>query len=126
MNANARMHILLMDEDYAATSWATNACEAVQHHYDELDMYCPPSSEIDTEEALVTVFSIPPALEDRLADEFEEMESDAMAEAILRLVAKHPEITKATVKFSYKSGDLQVFPVEPTPAQHPLFVTDDA
>ena len=122
MNANVTMHILLFDEDYAVTSSATGACGAVQHHFDEMDMYCPPSSDINTEETPVTVFSIPPALEDSLADEFEDMESDAMAKAILRVAAKHPEITKATVNFSYMSGDLRVSPVEPTL----LFVTDDA
>ena len=38
MNANVTMHVLLLDEDYAVTSWATGACDAVQHHFDELDM----------------------------------------------------------------------------------------
>ena len=115
MNANVRMHVLLIEEDYAVTSWATDPCGAIQHHFDEMDMYCPPSSEIDTEETPVVVFLIPPALEDNLSDEFEDMESDAKAEAIIRLAEKHPEITKATVKFSYKSGVLRVSPVAPTP-----------
>ena len=122
MNANLTMYVLLFDEDYAVTSWATSACGAVRHHFDEVDMYCPPSSDIDTEETPVSVLSIPPALEDSLAEEFEDMESDAMAQAILRLVDKNPEITKSTVKFSYKSGDLRVSLVKPTS----LFVTDDA
>ena len=123
MSENATMHVLLFDEDYAVTSWATSACGAVQHHFDEMDMYSPPSSDIDLDETPVTVFSIPSELEDRLVDEFEDIESDALAEAILRLAEKHPEITKETVRFSYESGKLRVPPpVEPMP----LFVTDDA
>ena len=122
MNANVTIHVLLLEEDYAVTSWATDGCEAVQHHFDEMDMYCSPSSDLDTEETPVTVFSIPPAIEDSLADEFEAMESGALAEAILRLAAKHSEITKATVKFSYKSGDLECRRSEAMP----LFMTDDA
>ena len=106
MNASETMHVLLFDEDYAVTSWATDACGAVESHFADLDLYCSPSSDIDTEERLVTVYSIPLVLEDSLVENFEHMESDAVAKATLRLDEKHPEITKATVKFSYKSGEL--------------------
>jgi len=67
------------------------------------------------------VFSIPQALDDRLAEEFEDLESDALAETILILAEKHPEFTEETVKFCYKSGALQVSLTEPVS----LFVTDD-
>jgi hypothetical protein len=121
MNDNLTLHVLLLEEDYAVTSWGSGPCGAVQRHFDEMDMFCSPSSDYDTEEACVTVFSIPRALEDDLAGEFEDMESDALADAILRLAEKHPEITKAAVKFAYESGDLRVSPVEPMI----LFMTDD-
>ncbi len=67
------------------------------------------------------MFSIPQALENRLAEEFEDLGSDALAETILRLAEKHPEIAKKSVKFCHKSGEFQVSLIEPMS----LFVTND-
>ena len=110
MNTNSAsiLYVLLLEEDYAVTSHGSDPCDAVRQHFDELDMYGSPPSDYSAEEATVVVFSIPQAIEDELFDEFEDMESDERAEAILRIAAKHPEITRTEVKFAYESGDLRV------------------
>ena len=110
MNDNTSLHVLLLDDDYAVTSWATSASMAVQHHFNTMDAYCPPSSDFEEEETSVKVFSIPRELEDDLTGEIEDLDGDDLAETVLELANKHPNIRRETVNFSYKNGDLCVSP----------------
>lgn len=120
MKASQSLYVLLIEEDYAVTSRGSDACDAVRSHYEEMDMYCSPPPDFTTEESSITLFSIPQAIEDDLPDDFEDMDSEERAEAILRHAAQHPEITKVQVKIAYDSGDLRVSQVEPMT----LFVAD--
>lgn len=111
MNANETLHVLLLDDDCAVTSVATDPRDAVERHFAEMDAYCQPSDDFDSEETLVTVFSIPPVLEQGHTEEFDDMESEALADAIQRLAEKHPEIVTETVGLSYNSGERKVSPI---------------
>ena len=115
MDAKETLHVLLLDKDNAVTSVATDACEAVEQHFRTLDDYCPPANDFNVEETSVTVFSIPRALEHRLVEDVDDMDNEALADAIQRLAEEDPEISREMVSFSYRSGELKVSPVESKP-----------
>ena len=121
MTSELTLNVVFFDEDYAVTSWASSPCRAVEAYYAEIDMYCSPPSDYDSEETPVTIFSIPQSLEEKLAAEFEDIGSDALAQEILRLAQTHPEIAKSEAKVAYVSGEARVQPIEPMT----LFGTDD-
>jgi hypothetical protein len=102
------LYVLLIEDDYAVLSSGTNARDAVDRHYGEMDMYCSPPDDLNTEKSHVTVFSIPVELEDRLGADLEKMDSDQMAHAILDYARERPPITMTQVTMFYKSGVLKV------------------
>lgn len=113
MSASLTLHVLLLEDDYAVLSSGSDPRHAIQRHFNELDMFCSPPSNYTTEESGVSVFSVPEAIEDAVAGDLEELETDERAEVIQRLAGMHPEITRTEMEFAYESGELRVSQVEP-------------
>ncbi len=107
MPRNDKLYLMLHEErDQGQLASGSDPITAVEAHYAEMDAWCSPSPDVDIhEEFALSLYEIPPALEESAQARFEELEVDDFPKEAVAFLAENPGIKAIELNVLYTSTE---------------------
>lgn len=107
MSQTSKLYLMLHEErDYGQLIGGPDPISTVEGHYAEMDAYCAPPPDADIhEEFTVTLYEIPPALEELVQDRFEELDAEEFPREVAAFLAENPEMQAIVLNVLYTAAE---------------------